>query len=130
MIPLSVIVGILLASSVLNSIGGPVATTLLQAIIAPRGFGADVTIEELGMDDLEITENPVEQGAAITDHAFKKPARLRLRLGFSNSSPQAGGDPLYVQTVYNLFLILQGARVPFGLITGKRIYLNLLIASL
>lgn len=126
MIPLSALVGLLLVNSLLGGLLGPV----LQAVIMPRGFLADATVEERSNDDLEVTENPVEQGAAVTDHAFKKPARLTLRIGYSNSSSQALGDPLYVQAVYSLFLILQAARVPFGLITGKRIYTNLLITSL
>jgi hypothetical protein len=121
MIPLTSIVGLLLATSL---------SALFQTIVIPRGFGADAIVEEHGTDELEVTENPVEQGASITDHAFKKPARLTLRLGYSNSSAQSLGDPLYVQTVYNLFLLLQAARIPFGLITGKRIYTNLLITSL
>lgn len=121
MIPLSSVVGLLLSISL---------SALLQTIVIPRGFGADATVEERGIDELEVTENPVEQGASVTDHAFKKPARLTLRLGYSNSSTQSLGNPLYVQTVYSLFLLLQAARVPFGLITGKRIYTNLLITSL
>jgi hypothetical protein len=121
MIPLSQSVGLLLAAGL---------SALLGSLVLPRGFGADVTVEERGRDELVVTENPVEQGAAITDHAFKKPATLTVRVGFSNSSLVGQFDPLYVQTVYALMLALQAARIPFGIITGKRLYANMLITSL
>jgi hypothetical protein len=154
---------------VIASIG---LSTLLQSIVFPRGFGADITVEEKHSDILTVTENPVEQGAAITDHAFKRPAELTVRVGYSDSSPasvigtglavmsaasalaaasalssggslssvlstttglslvEAATTADYVEAVYNMFLILQSSRVPFGLITGKRIYNTLLITAL
>lgn len=121
MIPLSTTVGLILSASL---------SALLQTVVFPRGFLADAIAEEKHLDELTVTENPVQQGAAITDHAFKRPARLTLRVGYSNSSQQALGDPFYVQAVYALFLALQAARLPFGLVTGKRLYTNLLITSL
>lgn len=128
-VPLSVLVGLLLSttSSLLQSTG---LGAIIPNLIIPRGLLADVTVEEKHSDELVVTENPVEQGAAVTDHAFKQPARLNLRLGYSNSSAAADGDPLYVQAVYALLLALQAARAPFGLITGKRIYTTLLITAL
>lgn len=44
-----------------------------------------IVIEEHHSDNLEITQHPIEQGAAITDHAYKRPAELTLKLGWSNS---------------------------------------------
>ena len=45
----------------------------IPATIVPRRsigpFNATLTIEEVASDDLEITQHPVQQGAAITDHA-------------------------------------------------------------
>ena len=43
------------------------------------------TIEERSHDELEITEHPVEQGAAIADHAYKRPAEVVIRAAWSNS---------------------------------------------
>jgi hypothetical protein len=94
------------------------------------GFVADVTIDERHDDQLTVTRNPVEQGAAITDHSFKEPAGLTVRVGYSNSSPQSLGDPNYVQDVYQNFLELQASRQPFDVITGKRAYANMLITRL
>lgn len=90
----------------------------------------DCTIEEAHSDELAITEHPVEQGAAIADHAYRRPASLVFRIGFSNSSRQAGGDESYVTTKYAEILALQQSREPFSVITGKRSYSNMLIAGL
>lgn len=46
----------------------------------------DTTLEEVYEDVLEITEHPVERGANITDHSFKRPMELMLRCGWSDSS--------------------------------------------
>lgn len=91
-------------------------------------FIPDVTIEEQSVDELEITDHPVEQGAAITDHAFKRPARVTMRTGWTNSRP--GGNPIRVQTIYAGLLALQQTRIPFIVITGKRLYKNMLLERL
>jgi hypothetical protein len=94
------------------------------------GFLADVTVEEIHTDLLEITDDPVEQGADVTDHAFVKVPGLLIRAGWSNSSPQAGGDPNYVTDTYQGFRDLQVSRRPFDIVTGKRSYSNMLITRL
>lgn len=91
------------------------------------GIIADVTIEEVHVDESEITNHPVEQGAAITDHAYDQPQRVTIIAGWSNSSLQSLGNPNYVQEVYQSFLALKSARIPFDIITGKRMYSNMLI---
>jgi hypothetical protein len=55
-------------------------------------FTADVVIREVHTDVLEITDQPVEQGASIADHAYKKPAELVIEMMWSNS-PQNGYPP-------------------------------------
>lgn len=59
----------------------PVAGTLLIP---------DATIEEVHTDDLEITDHPVEQGATISDHAFKRPAEVVITAGWSDSPNNSG----------------------------------------
>ena len=46
----------------------------------------DTTIEESYEDTLEITEHPVEAGAQITDHSFKRPMEIVFQCGWSDSS--------------------------------------------
>lgn len=116
------------------SVATAAAEDLLSLVIIRQrnigGFVADVTIEERHTDILTVTENPVEQGAAITDHAFKRPAELLVRVGYSNSSLASGGDPNYVQEMYDQFLTLQASLIPFDVITGKRMYSNMMITDL
>lgn len=119
-------VGITLLEAVAQDLIGPI-------IVRSRnigGFIADVTIREDHEDELVITENPVEQGADVTDNSFKAPARLTVDVGYSNSSPNSNGDPNYVQSIYAQFLALQAGRQPFDVITGKRVYTNMLITLL
>lgn len=94
------------------------------------GFVANVTIREDHEDELIATDNPVEQGADITDHSFKAPARLTVDIGYSNSAVESGADPNYVNTQYANFLALQANRQPFDVITGKRNYTNMIITLL
>lgn len=46
---------------------------------------AQATVEERHDDELEMTDQPVEQGAAITDHAYVRPSQLIIVCGWSNS---------------------------------------------
>jgi hypothetical protein len=66
------------------------ASGLLPAWIrAPRMIGTiipDVTIEESHSDRLTVTQHPIVDGSPISDHAFKLPATIVMRVGFSNAS--------------------------------------------
>jgi len=108
-----------------------------------RGLGeitAQAVIQERHTDDLTITEHPIEQGAQITDHAFKRPAEVVLHYGWSESQiasllgaanvlspPTLFGD---LDTLYQKLLVLQASRVPFEVFTGKRSYTNMLLSSI
>lgn len=105
------------------------------------GLTAQVVSEESHTDEMEITEHPVEQGASITDHAFKKPAQLVLRYGWSASpSPSPGlrgllppiipPAPVDIRDIYNKLLGMQVNRQLLDVYTGKRAYRNMLIRSL
>ena len=98
-----------------------------------------VVVSEKHTDTLEITEHPVEVGAAIADHAYKKPSEVVMEVGF------AGGGSLLdfasnltatsllglsPKELYQELLNLQRNRIPFDVTTGKRIYNNMLIKTL
>ncbi len=98
-----------------------------------------VVISEKHTDMLEITEHPVEVGAAVADHAYKKPSEVVMEVGF------AGGGALLdfasnltatsllglsPQQTYQEILDLQESRIPFDVVTGKRLYSNMLIRAL
>lgn len=104
-------------------------------------FTGQVTIEEVHHDEMEIVEHPIEQGAAITDHAYKRPAEVTLRYAWS-TSPAAGagifGLPAFdssavqneLQDIYAGLLALQDNRVLCDIFTGKRVYSSMLLKSL
>lgn len=103
-----------------------IINTILAYFFPKRAIGpfsATVTIEEVAVDELEITRHPVQQGAEITDHAFKKPSTLTM-------SVQFGGLFNPVEETYQNFLDLQSSLEPFTVITKKRTYTNMLIASM
>lgn len=125
---------------------GPYSGTLPDGVESFDAFSADVTIEEIPIDELVLTSHPVEQGASITDHAFKKPSALILKLGWTNSNLSGMADLLSsaydavtgsgeggfsrVKEIYDKLLTIQLARVPLYIYTGKRIYKNMMIKSL
>lgn len=92
------------------------------------GIHAQVTISENERDELQITEHPVEQGAPISDHAFKRPSEVRIRAAWSCSG--SGDLSASGNGVYGLLLSWQAALNPFELYTGKRVYKDMLIQSL
>lgn len=107
----------------------------------PRALGPvipQVAVEEVHRDQVAITDHPVEQGAAISDHAFKLPAELVIRYGWSSSrdildtvqDAIQNGALLSVDEVYRRLLDLQATREPFDVITKRRAYKNMLIQSM
>jgi hypothetical protein len=128
--------------------GVQLAAGALVTVKPKRNIGAVTgyaTFEETHTDDLEITEHPIEQGASIADHAFKKPAELVLNFGLSNSQTQSGllglvniiPPSLYsgsgvdqVKKIYEQLLQMQSNRELLTVNTGKRSYTNMLIKKL
>lgn len=65
---------------------------MLKAAIPQLGnLTADVWIDERHRREMEVTQNPVEYGAPITDHAFVKARKLYIRFGVSNT-PLSAND--------------------------------------
>lgn len=98
-----------------------------------------VVISEKHSDTLEITEHPVEVGAAISDHAYRRPSEVVMQVGFAGGGSlldlldttsyglNVGINP---KVVYQNLLDLQNSREPFDVVTGKRIYKNMLIRAI
>lgn len=124
---------------------------LESILIRPRrsigGFAAHVTLSERHTDELEVVEHPVEQGALVADHAFKRPPEVVIECAWSNSPRSGvlgaitgtvagvqalvtGNSPDQVRDVYNRLLALQATAEPFEVVTGKRTYPNMLIRTL
>jgi hypothetical protein len=88
------------------------------------GFSGYVTINESAVDALTITQQPVQQGASIADHAFKKPVSFSIQIQFTDSLLQSLSD------IYASLLLLQSQFTPFTCVTPKRTYYNMLLETL
>lgn len=100
------------------------------------GIIPDVTIREQATDRVVATRHPVEQGADITDHAYKEVAEVVMEIAWSNSSlflrsivsgSIFSGQISDVNDLYASVLDLQASRQLFDLVTGKRTYSNMLL---
>ena len=63
-----------------TSPGSGIYTAALSTLNIP------ITIEEFHSDSLEITDHPVDAGAMVTDHAFKLPPEVVIKLGWTLSA--------------------------------------------
>ncbi len=88
------------------------------------GISGYVTIMENAVDAIEITQHPVQQGASITDHAFKKPIGFSIQMLFRDN------QTLSLKDIYQKLLELQSSFVPFNCVTPKRTYFNMLLLTL
>lgn len=134
--PVRQIIGVNTAGSGGGQTGQGDSFTLTSTVsIQTTTLVADAVIEEAHDDQLVVTDHPVEQGAVISDHAYKMPARLDLTYGWSGGSPQnpssGNADPMaFLKSIYQQFLGLQIARVLCTVYTGKRLYQNMIIQAL
>jgi hypothetical protein len=91
----------------------------------------DATFVEDHNSDLEVTDNPIETGSLVSDHAFMKPLRLSITAGVSavllpSGNPDFGTGDERPTTAYELLSLLQQEREPFDVQTGLRIYENMM----
>lgn len=85
--------------------------------------------------ETEITEHPVETGAAIVDHAYVKPATLEMEIMMSDAHQSfvpnqfVGKYPRHVEA-WNLLKQLQADRIPLSVFTKLGQYDNMLIKKI
>ncbi|EFC2021211.1 hypothetical protein RVO90_22910 [Enterobacter chengduensis] len=102
----------------------------------------DVIVSEKHSDSLEITEHPVEIGAAVNDHAYKRASDVTMECGFAgggslldvfDTSAYGISTPFNTMSpkeVYKALLETQERRELIDVVTGKRTYSNMLIRAL
>ncbi len=109
-------------------------------------FAFDAVLRESHHSELTVTDNPVETGVVISDHAYMAPVRLEIEAVVSdvffgtvdasgNTLPPTGSDAFQsaagrAQAAFTLLQALQSAATPFKVQSGLRLYENMLIASL
>lgn len=129
-----------------------ISSLLVKPKRAVGPMSLQVTISENHEDEMEITDHPIEQGAIISDHAYKRPAVVTIQGAWSLSPSQAGlidgviggvkatisgvkqilsgKAPDGMTDIYTRLLKLQKEAIPFDIYTGKRKYSNMLIRGL
>jgi len=112
-----------------GAIGGEILNFASVLLGSPRIIGVllpDVSIREDHEDRMTITRHPVERGTPISDHAYLEPAGLMMEIAWSDASDSL----LSARGAYAALLALQAAAEPFFVVTGKRIYRDMLIESI
>ncbi|HCU24079.1 MAG TPA: hypothetical protein DF383_03600 [Deltaproteobacteria bacterium] len=114
------------------------------------GITIDASIEEDHTLTCDITENPVESGANITDHVHLKPAELNIQGVISDTPldfnlfnlPLVGtvtsliarfqGQKNLSRSIegYNKLVELRKNREPFEVVTGLKVYKNMILTEL
>lgn len=110
----------------------------IQSILGKKrligNLSVQVIINETATDPLTITRQPTQTGASITDHAYKEPTSLSMRILQQDTSlvgallSTFSGNGL--AAIYQQFLDLQLSRQPFNIVTPKRLYKNMLISAI
>lgn len=91
-------------------------------LFSSRAIGAvpvEVWLTEKYTSEIEITENAVESGAKITDHAYVKPKKVTVEIADANAA-QTFADLVYKQE----------DREPFTLMAGLVMFDNMLIKNI
>lgn len=78
-----------------------------------------VVLSERHEATIGITEQPIETGAKITDHAYVEPKKLTLEFADENAV-----------ATYNALVRFQESRTPFTVVSGLFIYNNMLIRAI
>ena len=98
------------------------------------GLSFDATFQEDHILELEVTDNPVETGVSITDHAYMKPYKLKITAGVTNtplvlkSDGFGEGDQRTIEAFKKLEALMR-TREPFDVQTGLRLYKNMICTT-
>lgn len=110
-----------------------------QQVAIIRSMGGlvfDAVFEETHEADLEVTDNPVETGVVVSDHAFMKPLRVKISAGVSDTPLAAVTDDPFAsdagrsRRAFELLTDLQKRAEPFDLQTGLKLYENMVCTSI
>lgn len=99
------------------------------------GYFFDAVLKTDHSSKLKITEHPVEEGAAITDHAYVEPRSLTLEIGMSDVC-MSFVDGQFAQkssrsvSAYEVLKQLQSNRIPLKVFTRLDVYENMLIETI
>lgn len=99
------------------------------------GLVFDAVFQEDHESELEVTENPVETGVVVSDHAYMNPLRVTLLAGVSDTPLYAQSNDKFQSDVgrskraFELLTELQAKAEPFDVQTGLKLYKNMVCKS-
>lgn len=110
----------------------------VQPVAIIRSMGGlvfDAVFEETHESELEVTDNPVETGVVVSDHAYMKPLRLTLSAGVSDTPLYVPADDPFQsdagrsKRAYEVLTELQARAEPFDVQTGLKLYKNMVCCA-
>lgn len=125
---------------------GKLQGILRQTFGGVAGIVIDASVSEEHVSTMDLTDNEVEEGVDVTDHARLKPAQLTMDCVISDTplgyavigniqnvvrsvSTLFGGTSRSIDA-YNDLLALQKTALPFTVYTGLRRYTNMILTEL
>lgn len=123
-----------LSPSATNTQGiSPNALVFCKTNIGGYFFDGFITVTH--NKQLEITQNPVETGASIVDHAYVKPATVTMKIIVSDAHAslvegQFSDSWSRAVAAWNVLKQLQEDRIPVSVLTKLDLYENMLIQNL
>lgn len=103
----------------------------------------DATVSEEHAEAVTLTKHPVEEGAAVTDHARKEPDRFTLSGAVVSNAPigigdeavtraraRAEGEPGFAESAHETLRALLAARRAVVVKTNVRTYRNVVMVGL
>lgn len=109
-----------------------------QPVAIIRSMGGlvfDAVFQEDHESELEVTDNPVETGVVVSDHAYMKPLRFTLSAGVSDTPLRTTADDPFAsdagrsKRAFELLTELQAKAEPFDVQTGLKLYKNMVCTS-
>ena len=111
------------------------------------GISLDVTLEEIHAYNSQTSQYPVQSGSTVIDNVIKTPTVVRMRCIVSDSSIStyqtfvedvgrdlnrltAGNIGLRSITTLEALIRLQEERIPTVLVTGIRVYQNMILTNM
>lgn len=111
----------------------PIQDVIFPGVRKIGDISLSVVINESTNDTLTITKQPVQQGATISDHSYKEPVTLSMTAYFKDNSFNLAnlfGSGNGLSKLYQELQDLQNSRETFTVVTPKRVYANMLMATL
>ena len=94
----------------------------------------DAMVEETHSSSVALTDYPIEDGSSISDHITMKPDQVSIQGVVSNSPIYLFNADFFVLnrvfTAYEVLYIFQKSRYLLSIVTGLRVYNNMIIESL